>query len=210
MAVDYAKRAHLLTTDICKRIKKLDFEVNSYTSEQCFLGNYEFDLPKELDDEYTDLLFTYGYDNIKEARRIIKSSDSRTYRLRKRIKQLLERGNCLFLTYTFTDDTLSSTNGQTRRKYIIRHLENNCPLGYVANIDYGGKNGREHYHALVCCDRVDNNTWQYGNIDFKRVRVGSTSIVKIPKYLNKLTQHAIKDTTKQCRIIYSKKPAVSI
>ena len=26
---------------------------------------------------------------------------------------------------------------------------------YVANIDYGSKNKREHYHALINCEKID-------------------------------------------------------
>ena len=78
---------------------------------------------------------------------------------------------------------------------------------YVANIDYGSKNKREHYHALINCDKVDFKSWRkYGNINAKRVRNKDieSDKTKLSKYIAKLSNHAIKETTKRSCLIYSR------
>ena len=53
-----------------------------------------------------------------------------------------------FCTLTFGPEILASTTAETRAIYVKRFLK--ATFGaYVANLDYGGKNGREHYHAVA-------------------------------------------------------------
>lgn len=140
----------------------------------------------------------------KEAYRVNDASYHRTKRLKERIKTMITSGSCIFLTLTFRNDVLESTSQETRKRYIKRALKTMSDK-YIANIDYGKKNEREHYHAIVLADRVDHTLWKYGNIDFERVRIEQEdSPVKIAKYITKLTNHAIKETVKQNRLIYSR------
>ena len=89
------------------------------------------------DDIYFDLLNNIGQSGIKECHRINRNTDNRTYRVRKRVRKLIDSGACLFLTFTFTDSVLDITNEKTRRKYVIECLNSFDNRGYVANIDYG-------------------------------------------------------------------------
>ena len=108
---------------------------------------------------------------------------------------------CLFLTLTFTDDTLQKTSTTTRRRYIVKYLSQfNVPC--IANKDFGKENGREHYHAIIQIDRIDYSLYDYGAINGKKVVVGSETDLRLSKYISKLTNHAIKETTKQSRLIY--------
>jgi hypothetical protein len=78
---------------------------------------------------------------------------------------------------------------------------------YVANIDYGAKNKREHYHALINCDKIDFSNWRkYGNINAERVKNKDieSDKIKLSKYIAKLSNHAIKETTKRSCLIYSR------
>lgn len=52
------------------------------------------------------------------------------------------------LSLTFTDDVLSSTNFDTRLKYVRSYL-NDTFSDYFACVDFGKSKGREHYHAIV-------------------------------------------------------------
>lgn len=147
-----------------------------------------------------------NYNNLdwKEARKINNCYYHRACRLRKRIENYLSIGNCIFLTLTFTNDTLKNTNKDTRKQYVVRYLKS-CSDYYVANIDYGAKNHREHYHAIVVSDSVNYSLWRkYGAINGQRVR-GYVCEKKLSKYISKLTNHAIKETTKRNAIIYSSK-----
>lgn len=138
----------------------------------------------------------------KECVRINDAYRHRVKRLRNKIAYMLVTGNCLFVTLTFTDTCLEKTSVETRRKYVRRFLKQYGNY-YVANIDYGGKNDREHYHAVIMCDCIPSNAWQFGFSKIKNVRSVNDSI-KLSKYISKLTNHAIKDTAKGCRIIYPK------
>ena len=115
---------------------------------------------------------------------------------------MLESGECLFLTLTFTDATLGKTTEDTRRQAVRRYLKS-FGVPYVANIDYGKKNGREHYHAVIQTDHVDYAAYTYGAINGERIR-SAEDYVKLSKYVAKLTNHAIKQTNKRQVIIYSK------
>lgn len=140
----------------------------------------------------------------KEAYRVNDATYHRTKRLKEKIKRMLTSGSCIFLTLTFTDKVLDSTSQDTRKQYIKKALKTMSDT-YIANIDYGKKKEREHYHAIVLATKVSQEQWKYGNLDYERVRVEQEdSPVKIAKYINKLTNHAIKETVKQNRLIYSR------
>lgn len=140
----------------------------------------------------------------KEAYRVNDASYHRTKRLKEKIKRMITSGSCIFLTLTFTNQVLDSTSQDTRKRYIKRALKTMSDT-YIANIDYGKKKEREHYHAIVLSAKVSQDQWKYGNLDYERVRVEQEdSPVKIAKYINKLTNHAIKETVKQNRLIYSR------
>lgn len=141
-----------------------------------------------------------------ECRKLNEASYKRTARLKERVKTMLLNGSCIFLTLTFTDDVLSSTTEKQRRVAVSRYLKQYNAM-YVANIDFGSKNHREHYHALINCERVDNQSWlKYGSIDFERVRNRDIERdnVKLSKYIAKLSNHAIKETTRRSVLMYSR------
>lgn len=149
-----------------------------------------------------DLSLDLSYEEIFACDSIYDSFKKRQWRLRKRIENMIVNNNCLFLTLTFTDDVLSSTSFNTRKKYVLRFL-NNLNCAFVGNVDYGSENGREHYHCVVACDNVSCNDWNCGAINFKRI-INKNSLA-LAKYVAKLTNHALKETTNNSRIIYSKK-----
>lgn len=135
-----------------------------------------------------------------EALKINKADLNRNVRLKNRISKYLSLGNCLFLTLTFDDSVLNNTSEDTRRQYVRKWLKKYSSY-YIANIDYGSKNEREHYHAIILYDRINSNEWPYGFSSVKPIR--STSDYKaLAKYINKLTNHAIKKTCKRKALIY--------
>ena len=157
-----------------------------------------------------DLLFESienGYKNeFLECLKINKASYERTNRLKKRISDMLLSGDCLFLTLTFNDNTLNETSADTRRQYVRKYLKQ-FNAKYVANIDFGSKNHREHYHAVINASNIDLSSWRkYGNINIERVRNRNIDKdkTKLSKYIAKLSNHAIKETTKRCSLLYSR------
>ena len=142
--------------------------------------------------------------DFKECERIYNASCKRTHRLKKRITDMITNNDCIFVTLTFTNQVLSSTNYDTRRKYVARFLKQ-VANDYIANIDFGKKNGRVHYHGIVVSNLINPLLWQYGTCNVKKCSCSPNDIVRLSKYINKLTNHAIKDTTKRYALIYSRK-----
>lgn len=137
-----------------------------------------------------------------EAEKINRAFYVRVKRLKDSINKMLSSGECIFLTLTFTDATLCKTTATTRRRYITRYLSLfNAP--YIANKDFGKKNGREHYHAVIQAPKIDYSLYTLGAINGQVVHKTSNP-VKLAKYISKLTNHAIKETTKRSCIIYSR------
>jgi hypothetical protein len=166
------------------------------------LKNYSFE--KLMNDKET-FIKQYGSTTLKVANNLNQASYKRVARLKERIREAVESGSAWFITITFNNETLSKTNEKTRRLYITRWLKTLSPF-YVANIDYGKTKGREHYHAVITSDQRPPKTWSYGFIDILKVKTSDNDTKRISKYISKLTNHAIKHTTKGKRIIYSRKP----
>lgn len=158
----------------------------------------------DIEEEYKELQRNLGLNYLKECRRINNAYFARKKRLKDRVMDLIHKGTCIFATLTFTDEVMASTKLETRRKYVQRYLKSISDY-YVANIDYGVDDNythREHYHALICVDYISDK-WDYGYTWFEKVRSHSNP-KKISKYIAKLTNHAIKDSTKRQCYIYSR------
>ena len=127
----------------------------------------------------------------------------RTTRASNRIELLISNFETLFLTLTFNDKTIEATTEETRRKYVSLYLKSVSPH-YVANIDYGKQNGREHYHAIVVGTDIDYSAWhKYGAIKGIKIKKASNPL-QLSKYINKLSLHACKSTTRAKKLIYSR------
>lgn len=199
---DYAKKAEVIRSGLCTTEK----QVSRAFYAQMLLDTTGEYIYSEMDTQRAEELQLYhrmfNLENWQEAHRINKASYARVKRLKTRIAAMLESGECLFLTLTFTDATLAKTTEDTRRQAVRRYLKS-FGVPYVANIDYGKKNGREHYHAVIQTDHVYYSAYTYGAINGERIR-SAEDYVKLSKYVAKLTNHAIKETNKRQVIIYSK------
>lgn len=174
----------------------------SKARNQAFRGNPE---PlRALQDQY-------GKDISRVTKNIDSSKNKRYNRCKRRIESIILEGYGWFITLTFSDKALSSTSKQTRRRYVVRCL-NKFGI-YVANIDYGSKNEREHYHAVVRCEHDPTNEikefWDaYGFSYTEHVRTTKDDVARTLKYVTKLCRHALKETTRKKentdRVIYSK------
>lgn len=202
--IDYTYKAKILKSSLSNAIKKISL-CNHLNILSDFTGEF---YSQSLSDSSLNMWFDslahkYGFCAILEAERINNATYHRTIRLKKRVESIISYPS-LFLTLTFTNKVLSTTSKVTRRRYVARYLKS-ITNNYVANIDYGSKKGREHYHALVQVDFIDHTGWSYGSINFKTVSYESTvSRDKLSEYISKLTNHAIKKTTKREHLIYPK------
>ena len=199
---DYAKKADVIRSGLCITEKQVS---------RAFYAQHVLDttgevIYSEMDTQRAEELQLFhrmfNLEDWEEAHRINKASYARAKRLKARISSMLNSGDCLFLTLTFTDETLGNTTEDTRRQAVRRYLKS-FGVPYVANIDYGKKNGREHYHAVIQTDHVDYSAYTYGAINGEKIH-SAEDYVKLSKYVAKLTNHAIKQTNKRQVIIYSK------
>ena len=160
----------------------------------------------ELIDEYDTLFEKFDDEmDIEKSLKQYKKYRKKTIRVRRKILKIMVLGSCSFLTITFNDDVLNSTSEETRRRYVARFLKS-ISNDYVANIDWGKQNGREHYHAVVFGTDFDMSGWdKYGFSDCRTIgrKDDECTSSKISKYIYKLSNHATKETTRRKKIIYS-------
>lgn len=132
----------------------------------------------------------------KRAHEINHNRYKRISRYRSKIKQPVLSGNALFVTLTFRDDVLSSTSIQTRRHYVRNWFKAVSPTFYVANIDYGKKNEREHYHGVILDSKelalFEVFPWPYGFSKIEPCGNSDVDNTRLAKYIVKLTSHAFK------------------
>ena len=170
-----------------------------------------------LDEQLLNILKEYNHcrkynkDFVKDKK--LESLLSARYHKVSRIKQHLvwlyhHKKNIYFITFTFSDENLKKCD-RTKKDMIKKSLLSfDEDIYIILNIDYGKKNEREHYHCIVGTDSdLDLRTFLqlvYPDIIWcQNVNFSSDSISQLPKYLNKLTNHAIKNTTKNSRIYFN-------
>lgn len=146
-------------------------------------------------------------------------------RYKKRIESMLKKDfyNCYFLTFTFTEKTLKKTTQKSRLRYIKAYL-NKQAKEYMLNCDYGKikeslisksqELGREHYHAfilsrykVILSDEFTQKNKRYGFLYYQKIHDTINRIYgeRNAPTIERLTNHAFKDTTKESKIIYSRK-----
>ena len=110
----------------------------------------------------------------------------------------------VFGTLTFRNDVLDKTSKETRRRYVARFL-NKTTIHYKANIDFGKKNDREHYHFLALVEKpIPMSEWVYGGNKIREVQIERKELEKAKAYLLKINNHSFKDTTRQEKLICDK------
>lgn len=140
--------------------------------------------------------------------RLYKANERRRERIKERITRMYETKRALFLTLTFSDKMFArDCSPETRRRYIARFLKSECDE-YLANIDFGSTNQREHYHAVVVPkSKIDFEKYRTifdSNINAKRIIYSEESIKLVGRYINKLTNHALKENGFYKRLIFSR------
>ena len=189
--IDYSKKAEIIAnTQFVHAIKQ-------FKSECYKTGNLEtyYNLVKNDSD-------------VKQVESIQLSYRKKALRIKTYLNAWLEKGSVIFGTLTFTDDVLNNTSSKTRKRYVERYLKN-ADVAYIANVDYGAKNDREHYHFIIATGNKNKlENWQYGFFNLKLVGNSESDSIKVSKYVSKLTNHAIKNTNKRCVIIYSKNKTI--
>lgn len=162
-----------------------------------------------------------NYDKNLDFERKLNSHYQKVSRTKKRFIYLLCRFKYIyFITFTFNDILLDKCDRV--KKDCIKDCLNSFSddIHFILNRDYGAKNDREHFHCLVATNsdknilkHIENNYFVYevssrqwvkgGIVWVKRVVINEKSLKCLSKYINKLSNHATKSTTKSSRIYYN-------
>lgn len=166
---------------------------------------------RSLMDELED---NVGLEVVNACRQVYSTRLSRIKRCKVKVGGLVFDGKASFLTFTFRDEVFLRTTAETRRRAVRKCLKRLSKGGkFIANVDFGDENGREHYHAI--CEVVDIDAltkyWEkyYGFVKIKPVRSSDQDLKRTVKYINKLTSHAFKDSVHMHRVIYSRRSRLS-
>lgn len=178
-------------------LKRRQNLIKDYDEENGTIDFYTKYQQKEADSEELGLEF-----------RLYKANERRRAKIKARITRMLETNRALFLTLTFSDKMFArGCSTETRRRYIARFLKEQC-IEYLANIDFGKEKGREHYHAVVVpkttIDFSKYHKFFSSSIQAERIRVNDNSIKYVATYINKLTNHALKENGQYKRLIFSR------
>lgn len=199
--IDYKFKAEVLNSPVGfvslqKEVSKAFF-LRDYP-QASVKSNFSF----EAACEFSNIMMEESPREWIEAQKINHAEYERKNRLKNKITEMLLTGECLFITFTFNNITLLTTKPSSRRKFVQRYLAS-YSNNYVANIDFGKEKGREHYHAVIQTNFIDPNAWKYGHLDVERVhKINSEE--KLANYIAKLTNHAVKETTKRNVMIYGR------
>lgn len=144
--------------------------------------------------------------NIK-LERILSARYMKVSRLKKKIVYLMARHkNIYFCTFTFNDYYLNKSE-RTQKDLIKRSLYSfDRNIKFILNVDYGSKNERLHYHGIIATDS-DLDLRQFLKLSYPcftscdKVAITTNDIKRLSKYINKLTNHCLKDSTKSRRLI---------
>lgn len=179
------------------QLNQLSLHIDTSSDYYQYLANnvYQFEFDNIID---------YGVDAWDCAKCLFQARNRKRQRIKKYIRDNFNGKYYIFLTMTFTDEVLLYTSRSERRKLIKEFLKDNT-LNSVCNIDFGSKNGREHYHALVSVnDLISHEKYLYGNINFKEVQFHNyENIDDITDYMLKLINHSVKDSTDNRSLIYT-------
>lgn len=139
--------------------------------------------------------------------RILKARYNKLSRIKKRFLYLLCRRKYIFFcTFTFSDEYIDKCD--RTKKDLIKNaiMDSSDDSYYILNIDYGKNTEREHYHAIIGSNydisfplMVNYDCFSY----IEPIRCTKDDLVRITKYINKLSNHCVKDTTFNRRIIYN-------
>lgn len=145
----------------------------------------------------------------EDYERVLCARYMKVSRVKKHFIYLIYRYKFLyFVTFTFDNDLLKCCE-RTQKDYIKKSLLGfDKDIKYILNADYGSQTERLHYHC-ICATNVDGNFLEFirdhypcrSNVE--QINIASDDIKRLSKYINKLSNHCVKDSTKKRRIVYN-------
>lgn len=156
-------------------------------------------LDKLYPDEFDEAVKVHRYVNALHS--WITSRRAKKKRLHEKLVRWAVEDVVYFVTLTFNDETLDYYDFQDRKEFVKNSLDSSC-RDWVANIDFGEKKGREHYHAIVkgCISSLLTEIWKpHGFLKIEPVSEVSGSLCE---YIDKLCNHALKESVGFHQLMY--------
>ena len=179
--------------------------------------NINFD--KEYDVNYLSKIIEYNHDKYlhfktgeffelnEEYEKVLQARYQKVGRIKRRLLYLLTRYKYVwFCTFTF-DNYYINKSDRTKRD-LIKNVIGTHDFKYILNIDYGKKTEREHYHCILATNyNINVDDYFKDNYPCHSLSIlcknGLADFKRLTKYINKLTNHCIKATTKRQRLVYN-------
>ena len=142
-----------------------------------------------------------------EYERILSARYMKVSRVKKRLVYLLYNFRYIwFCTFTFDDYYIDKCD--RTKKDLIKKCINKFDFKYILNVDYGKKTERQHYHCIIATNyNLDLDKYLKEHyMCFSSALLCNTDITdlkRLTKYINKLSNHCVKASTKRERIIYN-------
>ena len=142
-----------------------------------------------------------------EYERILSARYMKVSRVKKRLVYLLYNFRYIwFCTFTFDDYYIDKCD--RTKKNLIKKCINKFDFKYILNVDYGKKTERQHYHCIIATNyKFDLDKYLKEHyMCFSSALLCNTDITdlkRLTKYINKLSNHCVKASTKRERIIYN-------
>lgn len=165
--------------------KVINYNQNKYN---CFKRNIDFDINEDYE-------------------RVLKARYNKVSRIKRRFVYLLTRYDYIwFCTFTFDNHYIDKTT-RTKRD-LIKNVLYTHDFKFILNVDYGKTTEREHYHCIIGTN-IDFDVNQFLQDEYPcfclaiNCKKGENDLKRLVKYINKLTNHCIKATTKKQRMLYN-------
>lgn len=165
------------------------------------------DVIKYNHDKYISFINEIPFEINKEFEKVLTARYQKVGRIKKRLVYLLSRCDYVwFCTFTF-DNYYINKSDRTKRD-LIKSIIKTHDFKFILNIDYGKTTEREHYHCIIGSNiNFDVNQYMQENYPCYCLAIqckkGREDFSRLSKYINKLTNHCIKATTKRQRILYN-------
>lgn len=156
-------------------------------------------LDKLYPDEFDEAVKVHRYVNALHSWNV--SRRAKKKRLHEKLVRWSVENVVCFITLTFNDETLDHYTFKDRKDFVKSSLDSSC-IDWVANIDFGEKNGREHYHAIAkgCIPSLLTEIWKPNG--FLKIETVSEVSGALCEYIDKLCNHALKESVGFHQLMY--------
>lgn len=175
----------------------------------------EDNLIKYNQDRRNAFLNGLNFEFNEDYEKILNSRQHKCNRIRNHIIYgLTHYDYAFFMTFTLDDNSIKKCE-RSQRDAIKKCLSNKAD--FILNVDYGSQTERKHYHVIAFSNEyiigycktfknglyVDFEGYNNGFSSCEEIKTTREDVERLKKYINKLSNHTNKESTKNERVFYS-------